>query len=57
MNQSNWIKWIMSTVLLVTGVCASIVLIGGLSQAAAAMPPPPNRVAGVNAAGDYIVLS
>jgi hypothetical protein len=57
MLNSKWIKWLVPGVLLLTGICASIVLIGGLSQAAAATPPPPNRVAGVNAAGDYIVLS
>jgi hypothetical protein len=42
--------------LLVTSICASVMLISGLSQAAAATPPPPPREAGVNAAGDYIVL-
>jgi hypothetical protein len=57
MFNSKWIKWLVPGALLLTGVCASIVLIGGLSQAAAATPPPSNRVAGVNAAGDYIVLS
>jgi len=57
MFNSKRIKWLVPGVLLLTGICASVVLVSGLSQAAAATPPPPNRVAGVNAAGDYIVLS
>jgi hypothetical protein len=50
------IKWILPVALLAAGVCASIVLVGGLSQAAAAVPPPPG-VAKVNAAGDYVLLA
>lgn len=50
------IQWILLAAMLAAGVCASIVLIGGLSQAAASVPPPPN-VAKVNAAGDYVLLA
>src|SRR5512136_1679236 len=50
------IKWILPVALLAAGVCAGIVLVSGLSQASAAVPPSPS-VAKANAAGDYVLLA
>jgi hypothetical protein len=35
MHRSKWTQWIVPIALLVTSICASVMLISGLSQAAA----------------------
>ncbi len=57
MSESKWIKWSVLVALLLIGICASVVLVSALSQAALAASPPPVHVADVSAAGDYIVLA